>query len=685
MKNNNDTPLVSVIIPVYKVEEFIHECIDSVINQTYKNIEIILVDDSSPDNCPQICDDYAKKDPRIRVIHKENSGLSDSRNVGLNISSGEYVYFLDSDDYIEKDAIETLLSEARYHSADVVFFDARVIGNINNPSYPVDIYLRKELYANPLKGIDMLSKLLRYREYRAAVYLYFIRKNILEKNQLFFYSGIIHEDELFTYKLFLYSKTIVHLPEALHNRRIRENSIMNSRRGKHHFNSMLTVVDEMINSYLVEAKSDNDKNVISMHINKILMSTKNRYYQLPIKDRVFLNKKIKDLQNKLEENNYLNSQEIKKQCMSMGVTDFKREIKRILPKKIKMLIKKHILIEDVPYLNNTLNSLKKTAGNKRIILIGTPIHGNLGDHAIAIAERQLIAEYAKDFELIEITMPVYRAKSKAIKHFVTKNDFLIISGGGWLGTIWKHNEDAVRSALIYFPDNRILIMPQTIYFDESKEGMVEKEKSKKIFSSHENLTICLRDLKSYNFVLNNNFVKDKTKCFYVPDVALAFDCNIEKQSRKGALLCFRQDRENVMDFMDRRKIKNSLRKIGLKTNYTTTVYLHQILLDERTKAVDEKLREYAGSRIVVTDRLHSMIFAAITGTPCIAFDNKTAKVKGVYNWIKDLEYIRFVSSVDEAISVMPFLLEKGAGNFVKNDVKKHFYKVILEVIGKENL
>ena len=678
-----ENTLVSIIIPVYNVEDYIHECIDSVINQTYENLEIILVDDSSPDKCPQICDDYAKKDSRIKVIHKENTGLSDTRNAGLKISKGEYVYFLDSDDYIDKDTIETLLSEAQYHSADVVFFDARVIGNINNPSYPVDTYLRKGLYANPLKGIDMLSKLLRYREYRAAVYLYFIRKNVLEKNQLFFYPRIVHEDELFTFKLFLYSKKIVHLPEVLHNRRIRENSIMTSQRGQHHFNSMLTVVYEMVNSYLFEAKSDNDKNVISMHINEILMSTKNIYYQLPIKERVFLNKKIKELQNKFEKNNFLNSQEIKKQFMSMGVIDFKREIKRVLPKKIKKLIKKHLLPGDVPYLNETLTGLKKTAGNKRIILIGTPIHGNLGDHAIAIAERQLIAEYTKDFELIEITMPVYRAKSKVIKKFVTKNDFLIISGGGWLGNLWQHNEDAVRLALNYFPDNHILIMPQTIYFDESKEGMVEKEKSKKIFSSHNNLTICLRDLKSYNFALNNNFVQNKGKCLYVPDVALAFDFNIEKQSREGALLCFRQDRENFMDFRNRRKIKNSLRKIGLKTKYTTTVYLHQILLDERTKAVDEKLREYAGARIVVTDRLHSMIFAAITGTPCIAFDNKTAKVKGVYDWIKDLEYIRFVTSIDEAISVIPILLEKGPGKFDNTNIKKHFGKILEKITGEK--
>ena len=98
----------SVIVPIYKVEEYLHRCIDSIINQTYTNLEIILVDDGSPDNCPMICDEYAKKDSRIRVIHKKNGGLSDARNAGLEIATGEYIGFVDSDDWIHKDMYHIL-------------------------------------------------------------------------------------------------------------------------------------------------------------------------------------------------------------------------------------------------------------------------------------------------------------------------------------------------------------------------------------------------------------------------------------------------------------------------------------------------------------------------------------------------------------------------------------------------
>lgn len=98
--------LISVIVPVYKVENYIHKCIDSIINQTYTNLEIILVDDGSPDNCGKICDEYAKNDKRIRVIHKENGGLSDARNVGIDIAKGKYISFIDSDDTVTVDYIE---------------------------------------------------------------------------------------------------------------------------------------------------------------------------------------------------------------------------------------------------------------------------------------------------------------------------------------------------------------------------------------------------------------------------------------------------------------------------------------------------------------------------------------------------------------------------------------------------
>ena len=112
---------ISVIIPVYKVEKYLDKCVESVINQTYKNLEIILVDDGSPDACPKMCDDWAKKDKRIKVIHKQNGGVSSTRNIGLKNATGDYIAFVDADDYIEKEMYEKLINAINENKADLAF------------------------------------------------------------------------------------------------------------------------------------------------------------------------------------------------------------------------------------------------------------------------------------------------------------------------------------------------------------------------------------------------------------------------------------------------------------------------------------------------------------------------------------------------------------------------------------
>ncbi len=114
-------PLLSVIVPIYKVEEYLSKCLDSIINQTYKNLEIILVDDGSPDKCPQICDEYAKKDNRIKVIHKENGGVSSARNLGLDVSKGEFVTFVDSDDWLDETMYEKMMAKQKEENLDLIF------------------------------------------------------------------------------------------------------------------------------------------------------------------------------------------------------------------------------------------------------------------------------------------------------------------------------------------------------------------------------------------------------------------------------------------------------------------------------------------------------------------------------------------------------------------------------------
>lgn len=119
MKNEN--PLISIVIPVYKVEKFLGRCVESAVNQTYKNLEIFLIDDGSPDNCPKICDDWASKDDRIKVIHLENAGVANARNTALKQATGDYIGFIDGDDYVEPDMYQQLVELAMKYNSDITF------------------------------------------------------------------------------------------------------------------------------------------------------------------------------------------------------------------------------------------------------------------------------------------------------------------------------------------------------------------------------------------------------------------------------------------------------------------------------------------------------------------------------------------------------------------------------------
>ena len=115
--------LVSIVVPIYKVEQYLERCVQSICNQTYPKLEIILVDDGSPDQCGELCEMYAKKDERIRVVHKENGGLSDARNEGVKYATGKYILFVDSDDYIAEDLVEKTVEVAETQNCDIVLFD----------------------------------------------------------------------------------------------------------------------------------------------------------------------------------------------------------------------------------------------------------------------------------------------------------------------------------------------------------------------------------------------------------------------------------------------------------------------------------------------------------------------------------------------------------------------------------
>ncbi|MBR2786956.1 MAG: glycosyltransferase [Clostridia bacterium] len=219
---NND--LISIVVPIYNVEEYLKRCVDTIINQTYKNLEIILVDDGAKDNSGKICDEYINKDNRIKVIHKENGGLSDARNVGLENANGEYIAFIDSDDYISKDFIEKLYNLCIEKNAEIAQCSyQRVYDNKNSEEN------NTEIKTVTMDGNEAILKLFASKNSEYTVAWNKLYKTSLFDTGIRYPKGMLHEDEATTYKLFYKAKNIVVTNEELYYYYIRKNSITNKK------------------------------------------------------------------------------------------------------------------------------------------------------------------------------------------------------------------------------------------------------------------------------------------------------------------------------------------------------------------------------------------------------------------------------------------------------------------------
>ena len=254
---------VSVIIPVYKVEKYLKRCVESVVNQTYKNTEIILVNDGSPDNCGVICDEYAKIDSRIKVIHKANGGLSSARNAGLDIASGEYIMFVDSDDWIEEDSLEKL-DKYMDMSYDIINFKFRFAkGKTKN--IELNDKLKDSYECDLLSYIDKLF----LGELDFFIWNKLYKKNLFDKVR--FPEGRNYEDLATIYKLYFKAKNIIVTDYTLYYYWLGNSNSITS-------NSTI----KNMTDYLLSAKEIYEVNKNYLQINKRDFSSEDTWYKMMI-------------------------------------------------------------------------------------------------------------------------------------------------------------------------------------------------------------------------------------------------------------------------------------------------------------------------------------------------------------------------------------------------------------------
>lgn len=321
-----------------------------------------------------------------------------------------------------------------------------------------------------------------------------------------------------------------------------------------------------------------------------------------------------------------------------------------------------------------INHVKNQNASK-IFLLATPCHGNLGDHAIVYAETQIIQSVAPEKAIIEISNIEYFQCKQTLPRYISNHDIIVIDGGGNLGTLWPFEDDKIADIISRFSKNKIIVFPQTCFYDATKDNSERITRNRSIYEEASDLHVFLRDKASYNLFQK---LFPNVKACLVPDTVLWVKPEIETE-RTGCILCFRMDLEKRFTQAEIARIQAVLDDKGIKHSNSDTVCAYNISAQTRVKELNKKWNEFSAADLVITDRLHAMIFAAITRTPCLAVDNVSQKVSGVGAWLKNLPYIRICQDADEVLQSVDAYLNLKDNKY--DDKSQHqYFKELVELL-----
>lgn len=290
----------------------------------------------------------------------------------------------------------------------------------------------------------------------------------------------------------------------------------------------------------------------------------------------------------------------------------------------------------------------ENTNNKKFWFLDAPKYGNVGDQAIAYAIITFLCEYFPKYEISVIHEEQCISNLAKLKAYIKPHDIIILQGGGNFGNLYPPYEYVRRKIVSTFNNNKIVIFPQSVYFTKGHRGTYELAIAKKIYSNNNNVYIFARELESFEFLKKN---LKNVHIAASPDIVFYLKGKIQEANREGLGICLRQDNEKI-SFTDEQRefIKEQKDKYNIVKNIDTIIQNNNITECDRENIVLSKLREFASCELIITDRLHGMIFSYITGTPCVFFDSKTKKSTNIYrSWLKNNKYVIDFSEIRENI------------------------------------
>ncbi|MBE6024854.1 MAG: hypothetical protein E7231_17020 [Cellulosilyticum sp.] len=297
------------------------------------------------------------------------------------------------------------------------------------------------------------------------------------------------------------------------------------------------------------------------------------------------------------------------------------------------------------YILKVINKYRISLCKENVYLIGTPHYANLGDQAIYYGEHAQLERLFPDKNIVEIFGDEFSIVKYVLYILIQSGEIIFLQGGGNMGDRYLDEESIRRDVAKLFTQNLIISYPQTVYYENSSNGKIQLNRSRRVINANKNYHILARDKVSYDF-LKENFIGTVGM---LPDVALTMKYD-KDNDRNGILCCFRNDSETKITNEQRNTILEYLSTIDT-IKETDTVLGEYLPLEQREAVFKSKLDEFASAKMVVTDRLHGMIFAAISGTPCIVLSNYNHKVRTMYELIKDKFNGEFLEEPEEIQTV----------------------------------
>lgn len=658
---------VSIVVIGYNISEYVRTCLDSIFKNEYDNYEVIFVDDGSTDETAVIAEEYRDR-PNFVLVRKPNGGCVSARKAGLAVASGDYVGFVDGDDWINENYIDNLIGSVE--NEDIVY--SNFYAQQKNGSFRIVKY--KDVERGELAYFKdvMLDKMPHF------MFAKLFKREFLERCNYPSFPDISMGEDLYSNAVFglanpsvLFSKTINYYY------RFNRNSLT-QKAGDHILKQVETL--ELLKDYLERQRLFDG---LSEYYYYQWYSFLCAYFSYRSRWSTCLKLK-KEYRKRIKH-------EADHPFIKTAVGKMRRDFRILLKfpflfpllkfaycvfRGTKILIRKAQTdlwkVRRKHYFAKQTSLLNINHQGRNLFLIGTSDRSNIGDHAIAQAETRFFQRFFPDENVVEITGDHYRLQAPAIKKLIQKDDILFITGGGFLGDLWMDEERMVRDVISSFPDNLIIVLPQTIYFIDKFGEHNEYVNSRRVYGAHKKLFIFARDKKSYD-ILSEMIGHDRTALF--PDMALYLNnCPVVPRDQKLALLCLRKDRESCLKTEVANELRKHLIELGFVIRETSTLDPRgDILLKDRDQRIAEKLNEFAGAGLLVTDRLHGMLLAKAVCTPVVALDNESKKVSGVYNaFLRNISFVKCVSDTSNITEAVNSVLAAPALNYCFEKEAKAF-------------